>query len=303
MNTEAIEQLETVRDWLRYAVSRFAEAGVFCGHGTDSHWDDAVQLLMQTLHLPMTDNVHFLDARLVTEERERVLERIERRARDRVPVPYLTGEAFFMGLPFYVDEQVLIPRSPIGEFLATEGEPWLAGRPVERILDLCAGSGCIGIAAAHVFPEARVDLGEVSAGAIEVAERNIRRHGVEEQVRAVASDLFEDLDGPYDLILANPPYVDAPDMAGLPPEYRHEPELGLAAGEDGLDLMRRILREAPRYLSADGILVGEVGNSQPALESAFPEVAFTWLELENGGHGVFVVDAHSLAQVAPTRNG
>ncbi|KAA8984612.1 50S ribosomal protein L3 N(5)-glutamine methyltransferase [Halospina sp. K52047b] len=303
MSTEAIEQLQTVRDWLRYAVSRFTQAGVWCGHGTDSHWDDAVQLLMQTLHLPMDNNVPFLDARLTLSEREQVLERIERRARDRVPVPYITGEAFFMGLRFHVDERVLIPRSPIGEFLATEGEPWLAGRPVERILDLCAGSGCIGIAAAHVFPAAQVDLGEVSPGAVEVAEQNIRRHGLEGQVRAVASDLFEKLDGPYDLILANPPYVDARDMATLPPEYRHEPELGLAAGEDGLELMGRILREAPAYLSEDGLLVGEVGNSQPALEAAFPSVPFTWLEMENGGHGVFVVDAQTLAQAAPLLNG
>ncbi|XOZ34266.1 50S ribosomal protein L3 N(5)-glutamine methyltransferase [Halomonadaceae bacterium KBTZ08] len=303
MSTEAIEQLETVRDWLRYAVSRFAEADVWCGHGTDSHWDDSVQLLMQTLNLPMTDNVQFLDARLTTSERERLLERIERRVRDRVPVPYLTGEAFFMGLPFHVDERVLIPRSPIGEFLASEGEPWLAGRPVERILDLCAGSGCIGVAAAHVFPGARVELGEVSAGAIEVAERNIKRYGLEDQVQAVASDLFAGLEGPYDLILANPPYVDAGDMASLPPEYRHEPELGLAAGDDGLALMRRILREAPGYLSEDGVLVGEVGNSQPALEAAFPGLPFTWIEMENGGHGVFVVDAQTLAQAAPLLNG
>lgn len=303
MSTEAIEQLETVRDWLRYAVSRFAEADVWCGHGTDSHWDDSVQLLMQTLNLPMTDNVQFLDARLTTTERERLLERIERRARDRVPVAYLTGEAFFMGLPFHVDERVLIPRSPIGEFLATDGEPWLSGRPVERILDLCAGSGCIGVAAAHVFPGARVDLGEVSTGAIEVAERNIKRYGLEDQVQAVASDLFTRLEGPYDLILANPPYVDAGDMASLPPEYRHEPELGLAAGGDGLALMRRILREAPGYLSADGLLVGEVGNSQPALEAAFPGLPFTWIEMENGGHGVFVVDAQTLAQAAPLLNG
>lgn len=303
MTSEAIEQLETVRDWLRYAVSRFREADVWCGHGTDSHWDDAVQLLMQTLHLPMSDNVPFLDARLTLSERERVLQRIERRARDRVPVPYLTGEAFFMGLAFHVDERVLIPRSPIGEFLATEGEPWLAGRPVERILDLCAGSGCIGIAAAHVFPDARVDLGEVSPEAVEVAENNVKRYGLEDQVRAVTSDLFDQLDGPYDLILANPPYVDAQDMADLPAEYRHEPQMGLAAGDDGLELMGRILHKAPDYLSQHGVLVGEVGNSQPALEAAFPSVPFTWLEMENGGHGVFVVDAQTLAQAAPLLNG
>lgn len=291
---DAIKQLKTVRDWLRFAVSRFSAGEVYCGHGTDNLWDEAVQLVMQTLHLPMMDNVQYLDARLTKAERETVLERIERRVNGRVPVPYLTGEAWFMGLPFEVDERVLIPRSPIGEFLLEEGGPWLNGKPVERILDLCSGSGCIGIAAAWQFPDARVDLADISSGARDIAERNIERHGLADRVSAIESDLFSALEGPYDLILANPPYVDAKDMADLPEEYRHEPELGLAAGADGLVLMERILRQASSYLPPDGVLVGEVGNSQPALEAAFPGLPFTWLAFENGGHGVFVLDAEAL---------
>lgn len=301
--SDAIRQLETVRDWLRFAVSRFSEEEVVCGHGTDNVWDDAVQLVMQSLHLPMMDNVQYLDARLMIGERERLLERIEWRAAHRVPVAYLTGEAWFMGLPFTVDERVLIPRSPIGEFLFNGGEPWLNGRPVERILDLCSGSGCIGIAAACQFPDALVDLADISTAAREIAEHNIDRHGVGDRVRAVESDLFAGLEGSYDLILANPPYVDLADMAALPPEYRYEPELGLAGGADGLALMAGILREAGHYLSRDGVLVGEVGNSQPALEAAFPELAFTWLEFENGGHGVFVLEGEALRADNPPLTG
>ena len=299
----AVHYLETVRDWLRFAVSRFSEARVYCGHGTDNLWDDAVQLVMQSLYLPMTANVQYLDARLTAAERKRLFDLIERRVRERIPVAYLTGEGWFMGLPFNLDERVLIPRSPIGEFLLDEGEPWLNGRPVERILDLCSGSGCIGISAACQFPDARVDLSDIAPGAHEIAQRNIERHGVGDRVRAIESDLFTELEGPYDLILANPPYVDAVEMAALPPEYRHEPRLGLAAGSDGLSLMRRILEQAGDYLAPDGLLVGEVGNSQPALEAAFPELPFTWPEFENGGYGVFILEAEALRANNPSAIG
>ncbi len=292
-----IQDLETLRDWLRYAVSRFSEADVYCGHGTDNHWDEAVHLLIQSLFLPMDDNIHFLDAKLTRDERERVLWRIERRVEQRVPVPYLTGEAWFMGLPFYVDDRVLIPRSPLAEFLEEEGEPWLHERPVYRILDLCTGSGCIGIAAAHQFPDAQVDLADVSTGALEVARQNIQRYGMGDRVRAIYSDVFDDLSERYDLIITNPPYVDADDLAAMPPEYRHEPALGLAAGDDGLAVIRRILDEAHQYLTPEGLLVGEVGNSQEALETAFPEVPFTWIEFERGGHGVFLLEAADLARL------
>ena len=303
IQADAIDHLHSVRDWLRFAVSRFSEAEVYCGHGTDNLWDEAVQLVMQTLHLPMMDNAQYLDARLTGSERKTLFGRIERRANERVPLAYLTGEAWFMGLPFEVDERVLIPRSPIGEFLLEEGGPWLSGKPVERILDLCSGSGCIGIAAACQFPEARVDLADILPAAREIAGRNIQRYGLSDRVQAIESDLFDELEGTYDLILANPPYVDAEDMAELPPEYQHEPVLGLAAGPDGLELMNRILRDAHRYLAPDGVLVGEVGNSQAALEEAFPGLPFTWLEFENGGHGVFVLDAEALQGLDESETG
>lgn len=290
-----VDELFTVRDFLRYAVTRFQTADLHYGHGNDNPWDEAVQLVMQSLHLPMDNNAVFLDARLVREERDMLLARIDRRIEAHVPVAYLTGEAWFMGLPFRVDERVLVPRSPIAEVLEAELQPWLGDRPVRRILDLCAGSGCIGIAAAHVFPEAEVDLVDISPGAIELCEVNIARHGLQGRVSAIRSDLFDALGGRrYDVILSNPPYVDAADMAALPAEYRHEPELGLAAGEDGLDLAHRILAQARRYLSDEGMMVVEVGNSWEALEESYPDRAFTWIDFERGGHGVFIMDASEL---------
>ena len=291
------QELETVRDYLRFAVSRFAEADVYCGHGTDNHWDEAVQLVLRALHLPLQNNNIFLDARLTMPERERVLDMIEQRANQRTPLAYLLNEAWFMGMPFYVDERVLVPRSPLAELLEAELQPWLGERPVHRILDLCTGSGCIGIAAAHVFEGAEVHLADISPDALEVAERNIEKHGVADRVRAIESDLFANLTPGYDIILSNPPYVDAEDMASLPEEYRREPELGLAAGVDGLDIARRILGEAADYLTPDGLLVVEVGNSWPALEAAYPDAAFTWIEFANGGDGVFVMTASDLAKL------
>ncbi|MDX1588626.1 MAG: 50S ribosomal protein L3 N(5)-glutamine methyltransferase [Oleiphilaceae bacterium] len=286
--------LQTVRDWLRYSVSRFVAADVYCGHGNDSHWDDAVQLVMQTLNLPMVENVQFLDARLVPGEKDRLLERIERRVRERVPVAYLTGEAWFMGLPFFVDERVLIPRSPLAEFLAGEGEPWLAGRSPQRILDLCTGSGCIGIAAALQFPEALVDLADVSGEALAVARRNIERYGLQDRVRTIESDLFDGISERYDLILSNPPYVDEQDLAAMPAEYHHEPLLGLASGPDGLELTRRMLDQAAGHLSPGGLLVVEVGNSGEALESSRPDLPLTWIHFQEGGHGVFLLSREDL---------
>ncbi|TVP55476.1 MAG: 50S ribosomal protein L3 N(5)-glutamine methyltransferase [Halomonadaceae bacterium] len=291
---DILASLHTVRDWLRYGVSRFVAGNVYCGHGNESPWDDAVQLVMQTLNLPLVENVQFLDARLVSTEKTCLLERIERRVHDRVPVAYLTGEAWFMGLAFFVDERVLIPRSPLAEFLAVGGEPWLAERPVRRILDLCTGSGCIGIAAALQFPEAQVDLADISPEALAVAERNIARYDLQDRVRAVQSDLFDQLEGPYDLIISNPPYVDEADLASMPAEYHHEPALGLASGPDGLDLTRRMLDQAARYLTPDGVLVVEVGNSAEALDEARDDLPFTWLEFDQGGHGVFLLNRQDL---------
>lgn len=290
----AIDDLLTVRDWLRYAVSRFNAADLHYGHGTDNAWDEAVQLVLRSLHLPLDNNAIFLDARLTGAERDLVNGRIEKRVTQRIPVAYLLGEAWFMGLPFTVDERVLVPRSPLAELIAAELEPWLGQRPVGRILDLCTGSGCIGIAAAHAFPEATVDLADISPDALDVARINIARHGLEDRVRACRSDLFDGLEGHYDVILSNPPYVDAADLGSMPAEFGHEPVLGLEAGEDGLAIAHRILAEARRRLTEDGLLVVEVGNSWPALEAAYPDLPLTWVEFEQGGGGVFVISARDL---------
>lgn len=288
------DELLTVRDWLRYAVSRFEESDIFFGHGTDNVWDEAVQLVLRSVHLPLENNAMFLEARLTLAERECVFERIERRVNERIPTAYILGEAWFMGLPFTVDKRVLIPRSPIAELLEAELEPWLGAQPVARILDLCTGSGCIGIAAGYVFPEAEVDLADISADALAVAQQNIERHDMSDRVKVVQADLFDGLTGRYDVILSNPPYVDAADLASMPPEFHHEPVLGLEAGSDGLDLAHRILAGARNRLTENGLLVVEVGNSGPALEAAYPHLPLTWVEFERGGGGVFVISAADL---------
>ncbi|MBW0146370.1 50S ribosomal protein L3 N(5)-glutamine methyltransferase [Marinobacter arenosus] len=292
--TSHIDDLHTVRDYLRYASSQFAASGLYFGHGTDNVWDEAVQLVMRTLHLPLENNTLFLDARLVREERQLIHERIERRISERIPLAYLLGEAWFMGMPFHVDERVLVPRSPIGELLENGLQPWLGDKEVHRILDLCTGSGCIGIGAASVFDEASVDLADISADALEVAESNIDLHELRERVQTIQSDVFSNVTGQYDVILSNPPYVDAEDLADMPQEYRHEPELGLAAGADGLDIAHRILAQALEHLSPDGLLIVEVGNSWVAMDEAYPDLPLTWLDFENGGSGVFLVTAETL---------
>lgn len=292
--SETLLELLTVRDWLRYAVSRFEGAGIFYGHGTDNPWDEAVNLVLRSLHLPLDNNAVFLDARLTQPERDLLHRRIDQRVTQRIPTAYLLGEAWFMGLPFTVNENVLVPRSPIAELLQAELEPWLGGHPVARVLDLCTGSGCIGIAAAYVFPEAEVELADISPAALEVARANIQRHELGDRVNAVQSDLFSELNGRYDVILSNPPYVDENDLAAMPPEFHHEPVLGLEAGADGLDLAHRIIAEARSRLAENGLLVVEVGNSGPALEAAYPELPLTWVEFEHGGGGVFVISASDL---------
>lgn len=292
--TSPIDELHTVRDYLRYVSSRFADSTLFFGHGTDNVWDESVQLVMRSLHLPLENNTLFLDARLTREERQLILDRMEKRITDRVPLAYLLGEAWFMGLPFHVDERVLVPRSPLGELIQGGLQPWLGEQPVGRILDLCTGSGCIGIAAATVFEDAVVDLSDVSPEALEVAEVNIEYHELGDRVRTIRSDVFDGIEGRYDVILSNPPYVDAEDIADMPREYSHEPELGLAAGGDGLDIAHRILAGAAEHLNPGGLLIVEVGNSWVALQEAYPDLPFTWLEFENGGDGVFLLTAEDL---------
>lgn len=292
-------ELQTIRDYLRWGVSEFGRAGLFFGHGTDNAYDEARVLVSHVLNLPFDFEPNLLDARLAMFEREAILGLLKRRIDERVPAAYLTKEAWFGGLSFYVDERVLVPRSPIAELIAQDFEPWLSGTYPQRILDLCTGSGCIGIACAYQFEEARVDLADISLDAINVADINIARHELSDRVRAVQSDVFEWLEGEhYDLIVSNPPYVDAEDLADMPAEYHREPALGLASGPDGLDITRQILRNAAKYLNTGGVIVVEVGNSCVALDEAFPTVPFMWLEFERGGHGVFVMTKEQLLEYA-----
>jgi ribosomal protein L3 glutamine methyltransferase len=292
-----IAELKTIRDYIRYAMSRFNEAGLYYGHGTDNAWDEVIALILHTLHLPHHLDKSLLDANLLTSEREKILSLIDKRAIKRLPVPYLTNEAWFAGLSFYVDDRVLIPRSPIAELIENHFAPWIDENKVHSILDLCTGSGCIAIACAMAFPESTIDASDISKDALAVAKINVLRHDVEEQVHLYESDLFANLpQKKYDIIVSNPPYVSAEEMATLPPEYIHEPSIALAAGHEGLDFVLRILREAGAYLAPHGILVVEVGNSEVALANKYPNIPFTWLEFEHGGGGVFMLTAEQLQE-------
>lgn len=283
--------LQSIQDLVRWGVSRFHQAELFFGHGTDNAWDESRLLVLHALYLPWETPLEYMQCRVTEEERDAVVALLEERIRLRLPAAYLTGHARFAGLDFVVDDRVLVPRSPIAELIESRFEPWLERDP-ERILDLCTGSGCIGIACAYTFPEAEVVLADLSSDALAVAEQNIEMHELGERVEARWSDGFDGLSGErFDLIVSNPPYVDAEDMDSLPDEYRHEPEMGLAAGEDGLDLVRRMLAEAADYLTEDGVLVIEVGNSMVHVMAEWPEVDFEWVKFRNGGHGVFVLSA------------
>lgn len=289
--TASPSRLRTLRDYIRWAVSHFHAEQLFHGHGTDNAWDEARQLVLGALHLPWETADSYLDCRLEDDEREHLQNLLRRRIEERVPTAYLLGQTWFCGLPFIVDERVLIPRSPIGELIERRFEPWLAKKPA-RILDMCTGSGCIGIACAYEFLEAEVVLADISFDALEVANRNIEHHGLDDRVYTVQSDGFDELPGQrFDLIVSNPPYVDAEDFADMPEEYHHEPALGLACGSDGLDLVRRMLAEAADHLTNCGSLIVEVGNSQEHVKALYPEVDFTWLEFVEGGHGVFLLAA------------
>lgn len=288
---DAVRDLRTARDFVRWAVTQINRGRVHLGHGTDDPWGEALALVLHPLALDWDEDPRALDARLTVAEREAVAELVRRRVDERVPLAYLTGTAWFAGLRFHVDERVLVPRSPIAELIARRFEPWLDADRVTRVLELCTGSGCIAIACCQAFPDAEVVATDISADALDVATENRRYHGCEEQLSLVQGDLYAGVHGRYDLIIANPPYVDALDMDTLPAEYRHEPELALAAGDDGLDLVVRILAEAGRYLTDDGLLVVEVGNSDEALMAMFPIVPFLWPEFEHGEGGVFVLQA------------
>lgn len=293
----ASSELRTVRDLLRFAVTRFEEAGLFYGHGSDNAWDEAAYLVHHALHLPLERIDAFLDARLTQAEREAVLAMLRRRVEERVPAAYLTGEAFLGPYRFCVDERVIVPRSFIGE-LMLDGDlaPWIDDpEAIGNVLELCTGSGCLAIVAAHVFPNAKVDAVDLSTDALEVARLNVADYGLEDTVTLYHSDLYQALPQKrYDLILSNPPYVNAPSMATLPEEYRREPEMALAGGEDGLDLVHTILREAPRFLTENGLLVVEIGHNRDDLEAAYPDTPFTWLETESGNEFVFLLPAADL---------
>ena len=284
-------RLRTLRDHIRWAVSRFHEHELFHGHGADNAWDEARQLVLGAVHLPFEVADSYLDCQLEDDERVRVQHLLKRRIEERVPTAYLLGEAWYCSMSFLVDPRVLVPRSPIGELIEKRFEPWLPAEPA-RILDLCTGSGCLGIVAADVFQEAEVVLADLSFDALEVANLNIERHGLDGRVFTVQGDGFGGLPGQrFDLIVSNPPYVDAEDFADMPAEYGHEPALGLACGNDGLDLVRRMLAEAADHLTEQGLLIVEVGNSQVHVEALYPEVDFLWLDFARGGHGVFLLCA------------
>ncbi len=290
------EALLTIRDWLRYSVSRLEESGVFFGHGTDNAYDESVWLVMSALHLPLDTLDNFLDARITRDEAKHLAHLIERRVTERVPTAYLLREAWLKGFKFYVDERVIVPRSFIAELLEDGLAPWIEyPEMVESAADICTGSGCLGVLLAHAFPNATVDVVDISPDAIAVANINIKNYGLEEQITAVQSDMFSGLKGKkYDLIISNPPYVDAPAMSALPQEYRNEPQIALGSGDAGLDHTHILLKEAKKYLNDDGILVVEIGHNRDALLDAYPELPFTWLDVESGNEFVFLLTKEQL---------
>jgi ribosomal protein L3 glutamine methyltransferase len=294
MTADAANALHTIIDLIRYGASRFNAAGLTFGHSHDNALDEATALVLHTLHLPPDIGPAYGQARLVPEEKQAILALIERRVAERVPVAYLTGEAWFAGLSFKSDKRALVPRSPIAELIESGFEPWLAGRAVHRALDLCTGSGCIAIAMGHYNPDWQVDGADISDDALALATDNKARL-LADNVELVKSDLFNGLAGRhYDLIVTNPPYVTNDETDALPQEYSYEPELGLRAGDDGLDLVLKILRDAPIHLSEDGLLICEVGESEQHLIKLLPEVDFAWVEFKVGQMGIFAVECREL---------
>lgn len=290
-HTPRTTELFTIRDWLRFAVSQFEASDIFYGHGTDNAYDEAVWLVMSALHLPMDTLNNFFDARLTMQERNKLASLLEQRISQHTPTAYLVKEAWLQGLKFYVDERVLIPRSFIAELLNDDLSPWIEfPELIESAADICTGSGCLGILLASAFPNAAVDVVDISADALDVANINIANYGLEQQVSAIQSDMFSALHGKkYDVIISNPPYVAAPAMATLPAEYRNEPQIALGSGTDGLDHTHTLLREAAHYLNDNGILIVEIGHNREALEAAYPNMVFTWLEVSSGNEFVFLV--------------
>ena len=296
MFEQAQTELCTVRDMMRFAVSRFTEAGLFFGHGSDNAWDESAYLLLHTLNLPLDRLEPFMDARLTSDERALVLKIIRRRISERLPAAYLTNEAWLGEHRFYVDRRVIVPRSHIAELLREQLSPWIDDPwAVQSTLDLCTGSGCLAILAALAFPESTVDAIDISPDALAVARRNVDDYGLESRVNLIESDAFAAVPGKrYDVIISNPPYVNAESMDTLPHEYRQEPELALASGEDGLDFTRIILAQAAAHLNPGGLLVVEIGHNRDALEAAYPDTPFTWLDTAAGDGFVFMLRKEEL---------
>lgn len=293
----ATQDFQSPIDFIRFGLSRANAATLHYGHGTDNAWDDILALVLGSLFLPASVDPLLLQAQLTTEEKALLCQNLEKRIVERVPVPYLTHEAWFSGLTFYVDERVLIPRSPIAELIGHHFSPWIEGDRVERILDLCTGGGCIAIACCHAFPDAQVDAVDISSDALTVAEMNRQRHHVQDQLTLIQSDCFDAVPNmQYDVIVSNPPYVGSDEMQTLPEEYRHEPVLALETGNNGLAIVEKILHQAHHYLTEQGILIVEVGNSEQALMDAYPDVPFTWLDFEHGGQGIFLLTSQQIKQ-------
>jgi ribosomal protein L3 glutamine methyltransferase len=292
----ATDELLTVRDWLRWAVSRFNETGLFYGHGTDNAWDEAVWLVLATLHLPRDTLEPWLDARLTKSERLTLLNNLQQRVVHRLPTAYLVQEAWLGRFRFFVDQRVIVPRSYFAELLENGFAPWIEDtESIGTALDLCTGSGCLAILMAHAFPNATVDAIDLSPDALAVAQRNITDYGLGDRIQAIQSDLFGAVKGKrYDLIISNPPYVTAAAMDALPAEYRHEPALALAAGADGLDVVRRILRQARQHLNPGGTLAIEVGHNQDLVEAAFPDLPAVWLDTEHAEGKIFLLTRDDL---------
>ena len=287
---EECNELATMTDFMRWGASQFVNAELSYSHGMSSPLDEAVYLVLRSLHLPVDTPDVYWQSKLTQSEKEIVLSTLLKRIEQRIPAAYIMQEGWFAGLQFYVDERVLVPRSPIAELVEAQFTPWVNPDEVESVLDLCTGSGCIGIACAYAFPMAQVDLVDISQDALDVARINVDQHDAQERVSVIQSDLFAGLEGKkYDIIVSNPPYVDADDIAGMSAEFQHEPELGLSSGDDGLECTRKILNQAASHLTEEGVLVLEVGNSQFALAEEFPDLPFQWVDFERGGDGVFVL--------------
>ncbi|MGZ8192949.1 MAG: 50S ribosomal protein L3 N(5)-glutamine methyltransferase [Methylobacter sp.] len=295
--SEVLTILSTIRDYIRWAASRFTEAKVCFGHGTATALDEAAALVLHTIHQPYNLAEPYLETVLTLKERQDVINIIARRITERKPAAYLTHKAIFAGLSFYVDERVLVPRSPIAELIEQRFAPWVEEEQVGLILDLCTGSACIAIACAYAFPDAQVDAVDSSADALAVAELNVAKHQLSGSVELYQSDLFNELpDTQYDVIVSNPPYVSLAEWEQLPREYRAEPDIGFKGGYSGLDIVLRILVDADDYLTEQGILIVEVGSSAETLQDSFPDVPFYWLDFERGGDGVFLLTADQVNQ-------